>query len=900
MKKILCLLLTLCISVSAFSVIGAEDFDFSDLKDVRASYNALREIGVISNEFEYPKPDEYITKAEAIDAVMRLCSNGKNDLSQFETYVLFDDVTDSVKYDGSINFAAVRGIVNGDGNNFYPENDITFREAITYFLRALGYTTYAQASGGYPDGYIKALRYAGLSEYTGMYTDDKIKKSDFIMLMYDIAETYVVETDGFGADTSKYKKNKTALEYFHDIYKISGRVNAAFVSALSGYSALDDMGKIQIDSDVYRIKKEEFCDYLGYYVDAYCKESSGNTDEILYIEKNSDNEELCIKADDIESFDNLKYTYGEKEKTVKIAENHTLIVNGKRKSVYSNENFIPDNGNVILLGKDGKYDVVMVNTYKNYFLQRMIVGGDDKLTLTLKESLRRFEIDLFSDIILQVYKDGEKIEMKPFSYNIHGTEYETTGFTDIPEGSVASIFADEYEDFNGISVPSKNAKSVIIYVSTPKIYGVCTALSDDYITVDETEYEKEKNGEIKDVKLGDKGYFVKDYDDKVYAYYDNNYINKISYAYLIEDIIGEGLNPEVKVKLLKEDGYIEIFKTAKRVKVNNKVVKECKELHNYLSNSAKELDPTFTISQPIKFELNDKNEVSSVWTYSLGKEENTLTRDCDRQVWNKAGSGGMIHQDGTASYLYPNRVFAVPETETFEEDDYRIVWGNEPKKTLDIFDVNVHRIPELVVSYEKRAESSLYREIIMVGDVRKALDDDGNTVSLIRGYDGYGEVYYYSENLDLFSPLKEGDVISMKGHGEEIDSWEYVIKIDQVKNHDYSTEQGCTTSGLYEIYSVNDNDIVFQHDRFCDDGKIGQRVSQMCARWTNDPGSFSYGAVYYDGEKRKDKVTSIGITSGVPDTVKTVRNAGNDDSTKAYVIVYGGMLNYIALFDGIR
>ncbi|UKI36855.1 MAG: hypothetical protein L6V93_00835 [Clostridiales bacterium] len=56
------------------------------------------------------------------------------------------------------------------------------------------------------------------------------------------------------------------------------------------------------------------------------------------------------------------------------------------------------------------------------------------------------------------------------------------------------------------------------------------------------------------------------------------------------------------------------------------------------------------------------------------------------------------------------------------------------------------------------------------------MDDDGGTAALIRGYDGYGEVYYYSENLSLFSPLKEGDVISMKGHGEEIDSWEYVIK----------------------------------------------------------------------------------------------------------------------------
>lgn len=898
MKKILCSLLTFCIFISAFSFAAASNA--SDFKDVFNYYNVLRGLEVIPEDFEYSNLDGYITKAEAVNAIVRLCSSGKSDLSQVGTYTFFKDVTESVKYADSINFAALQGIVNGDGTVFCPDNNITFREAITYFLRALGYAPYAQSNGGYPNGYARALRYAGLNKYVGLYTDDKIKKSEFIALMYDIAETYVIETEGFGVETAKYNKNQTVLEYFHDIYKISDRVNATFISSLSGYSPVSDANKMRVGNDIYRIKKREFSNYLGYYADVYCKKENGAVDEIVYIEKNDDTDELCIEADDIVSFDNLCYTYGEKKRSAKIADKHTLIINGKRQSVYSSEDFIPDNGNVILLGNGSKYDTVIINTYKNYFLQRMIVGGDDKLTLTVKESLRRFEIDLFSDTLLQVYKDGQKVDMAPFSYNIHGTEYETTGFTDIPEGSVASVFADEYEDLNGITVPSKDAKSVVIYVNTPKIYGVCTALSDDYIEVDGVEYEKEKNGEIEKVKLGDKGYFVKNYDDKVYAYYDNNYMDEIAYAYLIEDIVGEGLKPEMKVKLLKEDGYIETLKLAQRVKLNNKVEDESKKIHNFLSNAARNLDPAFTISQPVKFKLNDKNEVCSIWTYSTGNEDNTLSRDCDRQVWNKAGSGGMIHQDGTAKYLKPNRIFAVPETETFEEDDYRIMWGNEPKKTLDIFDVNSHRIPELVVSYEKRAESSLYREIIMVGDVRMALDDDGGTAALIRGYDGYGEVYYYSENLSLFSPLKEGDVISMKGHGEEIDSWEYVIKIDQVKNHDYSSEQGCTTSGLYEIYSVNENDIVFQHDSFSNDGEIGQRISRMCARWTNDPGSFSYGAVYYDGTKRKDKVSSIGITGGIPDTVKTVRNAGNDDSTKAYVIVYGGMLNYIALYDGIK
>ncbi|UKI36853.1 MAG: hypothetical protein L6V93_00825 [Clostridiales bacterium] len=72
--------------------------------------------------------------------------------------------------------------------------------------------------------------------------------------------------------------------------------------------------KMQVGNDIYRIKKQEFSNYRGYYADVYCKKENGAVDEIVYIEKNDDTDELCIEADDIVSFDNLCYTYGEKEK----------------------------------------------------------------------------------------------------------------------------------------------------------------------------------------------------------------------------------------------------------------------------------------------------------------------------------------------------------------------------------------------------------------------------------------------------------------------------------------------------------------------------------------------------------------------------------------------------------
>ncbi|UKI36851.1 MAG: hypothetical protein L6V93_00815 [Clostridiales bacterium] len=40
-------------------------------------YNVLRGLEVIPEDFEYSNLDGYITKAEAVNAIVRLCSSGK-------------------------------------------------------------------------------------------------------------------------------------------------------------------------------------------------------------------------------------------------------------------------------------------------------------------------------------------------------------------------------------------------------------------------------------------------------------------------------------------------------------------------------------------------------------------------------------------------------------------------------------------------------------------------------------------------------------------------------------------------------------------------------------------------------------------------------------------------------
>ncbi len=54
-----------------------------------------------------------------------------------------------------------RGIINGI-NTFDPISNISYEEAVTIVVRALGYETLAQSSGGYPNGYLLVAAQKGL------------------------------------------------------------------------------------------------------------------------------------------------------------------------------------------------------------------------------------------------------------------------------------------------------------------------------------------------------------------------------------------------------------------------------------------------------------------------------------------------------------------------------------------------------------------------------------------------------------------------------------------------------------------------------------------------------------------------------------------------------------------
>lgn len=153
-KKVLSLM------IAFMMIIGSTGVAMAALSDivgapVEPAVIRLEGLGILTG---YPdgtfRPNLPITRAEYAAVVYRA-----KRLTQIPGNTVFGDVPASHWAAGYIKAAEQAGLIKGRGlvqgvNTFDPEASISFDEAVTLVVRALGYEMIAEASGGYPTGYL--------------------------------------------------------------------------------------------------------------------------------------------------------------------------------------------------------------------------------------------------------------------------------------------------------------------------------------------------------------------------------------------------------------------------------------------------------------------------------------------------------------------------------------------------------------------------------------------------------------------------------------------------------------------------------------------------------------------------------------------------------------------------
>ncbi len=207
MKRYRITLLLLAIILLCTSTIGVSAFnDVPKDSDYIDALNHLVSLGIISGNGNGDfNPKGYITREQFAKTIV-VASGLQDDSEYLKGSSIFSDINPNGWSAGYINVAIEHGFVTGmlDGK-FHPEENITFAQACTVLVKALGYSD-ADISGLWPNNYIGKAKSLGLVDGINLSSNDGIKRWMAVVMLDNLLNTNI-KTDRnktFGDESGLY------------------------------------------------------------------------------------------------------------------------------------------------------------------------------------------------------------------------------------------------------------------------------------------------------------------------------------------------------------------------------------------------------------------------------------------------------------------------------------------------------------------------------------------------------------------------------------------------------------------------------------------------------------------------------------------------------------------------
>ena len=199
MKKVLSLVLALAMVLSSMSFAFAGTFEDVTEANTAEAVDALAALGVVKGNPDGTfKPESSITRAEMAAMLVRVL--GHSDLAAGSTSSFKD--AKGKWYDGEVAIAQSLGLTNGypDGT-FKGENNVSYTEAITMIMRALGYNNKAVNSNR-EDAY-NATSYKTAAARLGILKNITVgaaasNRGDVAIMLYNALDCQMVIVDKDG------------------------------------------------------------------------------------------------------------------------------------------------------------------------------------------------------------------------------------------------------------------------------------------------------------------------------------------------------------------------------------------------------------------------------------------------------------------------------------------------------------------------------------------------------------------------------------------------------------------------------------------------------------------------------------------------------------------------------
>lgn len=185
-RRIQCVLLVLLLGGFLICpVFAAPSFpDVDEYAEHAAAVEYVSEWGImVGDEKGNFNPYNTVTRAEMATIICRVLDETEN---LIEDNSLFIDVPTSHWANKYIVKAASLGIVSGYGNQKYgPSDNVTYEQAVTMIVRAIGKQSEASERGGYPDGFLAIAEEDGLLNGVFSANGEYLSRADIATILFN-------------------------------------------------------------------------------------------------------------------------------------------------------------------------------------------------------------------------------------------------------------------------------------------------------------------------------------------------------------------------------------------------------------------------------------------------------------------------------------------------------------------------------------------------------------------------------------------------------------------------------------------------------------------------------------------------------------------------------------------
>ncbi len=815
-KKIVSAVIAVAMILSAFSITSFAYTDVNASTNEGAAIDVLSQLQLLQGyEDGTFRPDGNITRAEFAAVVVRALGL-ESAASGMGGATPFKDVPANHWAAGYINLASNAGVINGRGNGIFdPNSNVLYEEAVKMVMAALGYTPAAEASGGYPGGYITVAASEGVLDGVSGAYGTKATRGCVAELVFNSLEVPLMRQTGFGTNTT-YEKSSSVLLDKLDVEKVEGRVTKIPGSAdtrLLSYQVEYTISKryeISGDNRILRNVKQVLSrvdvgttnaqDYLEQYTYAYIKDVDDEPVIMSIVPKTGKNDKQVIYADEIDmtKLSNLSngrlyyYKDADREKTSYIKLNTSDLscyYNGK-KIDYATVSDLRDaiNGKTTF-SKDG------INGYIEF------IGDADG--------------DGYNVAYIVDYLDMLVEEVRPANYSVYD------------EGNVGRIYLDEEESDYTFKIMKNNKVVGFDEIEAGDFLSICGNLEDKYLTngtvyITNDVVQGEIDGYDEEqgiVYIDGEPYGYTDYvanDMKIgkYATFHINMAGKIAYISkqdIMGDFIGNFgfmtlmgetgvLTSAPQARILDSTGVWNTYDFASRVAVNGTTgVKASDILKNWSSYKPDDWTDCGTntstkmkVYSLVSYQLNASGEIRAI-NFNLKDKDVTdgdyAYVDFSGNYYAAANTLGSVFVTNSTSIFSINA--SASERYNLDESDITVsssdVLNNYENYAGRAFVSARDYRARAVVGYNIAGRVTYSDSIMIVKGVSKVKGADGQIVTRLEGYQGGEKVTLDYSDLDTTitdktglslanKSIKVGDVIVYSGSSYMADKIQIMMR----------------------------------------------------------------------------------------------------------------------------